>query len=135
MSAGNPRLASERATLVGRQDQFALFDLELYEAEAWCLVAFRAGRTEEQHVVLAASFFPVDFANQRWQLLEIGRVGVHEDGAAVVPPVYPGFPVFLNLSFPAHEERQFASELFPCDIVSLENIEQFRRGQRYRLVQ
>jgi hypothetical protein len=64
------------------------------------------GRTEEQHVVLAdASFFLVDFANQRWQLLEL--VGWCSRGwSAVVPSVYSRTSrKLLNLSSPLIEER------------------------------
>lgn len=43
---------SVTASLVGRQDQFALIYLELHQAQAWCLVTLCTCLAEEQHIVL-----------------------------------------------------------------------------------
>ena len=59
------------AALVCCQYQFALIDLELYQAEARGLVALGIGSSEEEYIVLAIAFLAVYLLDQRWQLLEI----------------------------------------------------------------
>lgn len=48
--------------LIGRHYQIAAVELELYEAEARCLVGLRVGGTEEEHIVLTAALLSVDFS-------------------------------------------------------------------------
>lgn len=123
------------APLVCRHHEFAVLYLELHEAQARCLVALRVGGAEEQHVVLAAALFPVDTVYERWQLLEVCRIAVHEYGAAVVPPVDAGFTVFLHVSLALHEELQLAFQFLPRDGMPFEDVEEVGRGEREPLVQ
>ena len=47
--------------LVCRYDKFSLVDLELYKAQARCLVALGIGGTKEQDIVLAVPLLAIDF--------------------------------------------------------------------------
>lgn len=73
------------AALVCGEDKLSVVYLELHEAEARCLVAFRTGLAQEEDIVLAVPFLFVDFLNQPWQFLKISRVAVYKDRARNSP--------------------------------------------------
>ncbi len=98
------------------------------------MIGLRVGGSEEQHIVFAAALFPVDFGDERRQLLEVGGVTVHQRMAAVIPPTDTRLPVFLHTTLTVHKEPQFVPELAPGDIMPLEDVEQVGRSQRERLV-
>ena len=98
------------------------------------MIGLRVGGSEEQHIVFAAALFPVDFGEERRQLLEVGGVTVHQRMAAVIPPTDTRLPVFLHTTLTVHKEPQFVPELAPGDIMPLEDVEQLGRSQRERLV-
>lgn len=85
------------AALVGRQNQFPVIQLELYQTQAGCLITFGTSLTQKKHIVLAVALLPVDFRYQWRQLLEIGRITVHQDGTAIIPPIDAGLPVLLHV--------------------------------------
>ncbi len=120
--------------LVGGHHQFALLDLELHERQAGRLVAFGFGCPEEQHIVFGRPSFRIDPGEQRRQLLEIGGVGVDQDRATVVPPVYAGFAVLLHRALAAHEEPELRAQLLSGQSVPLENLKQVGWGKRELLV-
>ena len=91
------------AALVGGHDQCPLLYLKLNETKAWSLVAFCSCGTKKQYIVFTASFFLVYTFDEWWQFFQIGGVAVYEDGAAVVPPVDSGFPVFFYVTLTLHK--------------------------------
>ena len=57
---------SVTATLVCRQQQVSVLNLELHQRQAGRLVGLNVGFSKEKHVVLAAAFFRIDAIHQPW---------------------------------------------------------------------
>lgn len=106
-------------SLIGRYHQLLSINLKLYQTKAWRLVTFGTGLAQEQHVVLATTFLPVDFLYKRRQSGEIGRITVYKNAPAIISPTYTGFPVFLHRPLPFHKQLKLITKFTAGNVMTL----------------